>query len=252
MKVFLLSSLFITISFISLIGNQSKASTHEKMLQNIHLVLLDTRPYTFKDKSGNKTGYFHDAAKRITHGISKKTELTIASPQRIVRDLPRGNFDCIIAVNSEFIKNNFTFIADTGLVLDVGILPHHQKVLSDYNDLSDMKIAVVKGTTFDPKFDSDDQISKILTPNYSSSIKMLNALRVDGAGGALSSLKYSAKQAGISMNNFGKPLIFNTLNVWFSCNNDFADQNDLSPIRKRVVELRDNGVLMAIQESYLK
>lgn len=248
----MIKKILITLASTCLIAAPAFAGNENKQPEVITISLLDTIPYAFRKDDGSKTGYFYDIVTLISQKLPYETKIAIAAPNRIVRDLPRNAFNCIMAVNSDFISSNSGFHVDTNLNLQVGILPNKSTTLSSYEDLQGKRIAVVKGTTFDPKFDTDTNINKDFTPNYISSAKMLHAERVHGASGVITSLRYSAKTSGIDPQDFGEPLIFATMDVWFSCNPEFAQNHDLSHLEKVITQLRDEGHFQRIQDKYLK
>ena len=215
--------------------------------------IFEAPPYGIYSKDGNKDGYFVQILQEISQDHDIKLQIKLQPIKRTTKTLITGENHCSILASSKFVKTTYTWIETSGIKLETGILPKKGIRLKQYKDLYGLKIGIVQGTSFNNKFDTDEKIIREISSDYPSSVRLLATGRVQAIAGALSTFYYNAKLQKIPIDRyFDEPLIFNSLDIGFVCNKEYAVQNDLSKLKNAVKEMRKNGRLKQIHDNFIK
>lgn len=215
--------------------------------------IFEAPPYGIYLKDGKKDGYFVQILQELSQEYDIKMQIKLQPIKRTTKTLITGENHCSILASSKFVKTTYTWIEATGLRLEAGIIPQKGIRLRQYEELYGLKIGVVQGTSFNNKFDTDEKIIREMSTDYPSSVRQLATGRVQAIAGAVSTLYYNAKLQKIPIDRyFDDPFVFNSLDIGFVCNKEYADQNDLSKLKNAVKEMRENGRLKQIHDNFIK
>ncbi|WP_420415204.1 substrate-binding periplasmic protein [Roseibium sp.] len=216
----------------------------------VRLALFDTPPYVFTSKN-ILGGLFYELARKLQDTPDINIDLKILPRKRLADSLLSNSQDCTFLADTHTNRRNFSLIEKTGLNIDIGILPKKGVTITKYDDLYRLRIATVRGTKLDKKYDSDRAIEKDFTTDYLMSIKMLVRNRVDAVAGSFLSFRYIAKMVGQSQSDlFGKPLVFASKSIWLVCNHTFSQKEVSKELADRLAKLRNSGAIAKIEEKY--
>ncbi len=173
--------------------------------------------------------------------------------RRLLQEITDGRIDCSLIVGTPLVKKTYNLIEPLGEDLVAGILPHKSKMISSYEDIQDMTIAVPEGVIFYPRFDNDLAVNKIRTSGYDHALKLLALGRVDAVAGSVTTYQITANMLGPPFGNvLGDPLVFYKTGLWFGCSPKFKDSEAIALLRASITKLRDNGKIKNIFDSYKK
>jgi len=212
---------------------------------------MELIPYGFENTDGKKTGILLDVLSEIRDASGVGLPVKTLPLKRLLLTLLRDMKSCTLVIDSQIITDNLDLVEPIGYELTAGILPLAGVRLKDYSSLKEKLIAVPLGVQFDQKFDTDNSLTKLSTPQYLNAIKMMQARRVDAVAGAIPVIQYIAMQEGLSANFFDRPLILVKKNIYLACGSNL-DKNDRVKLQQAVISLRLKGKIQEIFDSYLK
>ena len=218
----------------------------------LRIGIMDLPPYSYLDAERNRRGILIEVAEAILKESGLEGTVETVPIKRLFITLQKGNsFDCTITAMDEgpFTKK-FDLIETIGWDLQFGFIPRRGVDLSSYADLSKLRIAVARGILLTDQFDKDESLNKILVSGYPSAMMMLDRGRVDAAAGVVSSLLFSAKEAGLTFKNFGKPMELLVKPVWLYCTFRSPALKHREQIRKAVVAVRESGLVREVIARY--
>jgi len=232
---------YLAITFLSL----NVASS----VEGVGMVAMEQILYGFEDDEGKTTGALYDflVAVRISSGIGLPVKIQPA--KRLLSTMLRGGKNCTVLIDSPDVIGRMDIIEPIGFQLAAGILPVAGIKLKDYSSLKHLQIAVPLGIEFDDRFHSDNTLNKVSTPQYINGIKMMALGRVDAVAGAVSVLKFIAKQEGLNNHFFDDPLIFVESNLHLVCSFQLS-KNERKKLQQAVIKLRLSGKTQEIFNSY--
>jgi len=215
----------------------------------VGMIAMEQVLYGFENVQGEKTGALYDllVAIRSTSGIG--LPVVIQPAKRLLATMSRGKKNCTAVINSPDIIKSFDVIEPIGYKLAAGILPVAGIKLKKYSSLKKIKIAVPLGIVFDDKFHSDKTLNKVSTPKYINGIRMMKLGRVDAVAGAVSVLKFIAKQEGLSHHFFDDPLVFTESDLYLVCSFQL-NNNERDKLQQAVIKLRSSGKAQEIFNRY--
>jgi polar amino acid transport system substrate-binding protein len=173
----------------------------------------------------------------------------IQPTKRLLATMIRGQKNCTILVDSPEVVESLDLVEPIGYKLSAGILPVAGVKLKDYSHLKNIKIAVPLGIIFDNRFHSDKTLAKVSTPLYINGIKLMQLGRVDAVAGAVSVLKFIAKQEGLGEHFFDHPLVFVESDLYLVCSFHLS-KNERNKLQQAVIKLRLSGQAQKIINSY--
>lgn len=217
----------------------------------VRFAIMELTPYGMINEEGTRSGYLYEVSNLILKTAGFPPHNTVLPIKRVIKGLMVGDFDCSIFAETPFAKDNFNLLEKIGKKLEVGVLPAKGIKLRSYEDLSNIKIALPLGISLSPKFDTDKDLEKISSAGYSQAVKMLSRGRVEAIGGALDSLRYSARQFGLDPDQvFDQAYLFVDLDMWLTCPNKKLAPESIERLRIAVRKLRKNGKILDIIDRY--
>ncbi len=231
---------FLQLIFISAYGNDLKNET--KML------IMDQSPYGYMSKNGKVTGILYEILDEILNESSIKSTAKIIPTKRLLRTMLNNDKVCTIVADTPDVTS-FEKIEPIGFKVTAGILPAYGIKLYEYSNLQNLKIAVPLGIIFDERFHNDSSLKKIRPPHYTNAVKMLKVGRVDAIAGAIHMLKFIAKNEGISLHIFDKPLVMIEIDMYLFCTKS-VDINLQGILKESFINLKNTGRIQVLLESY--
>ena len=215
----------------------------------VGMIAMEQILYGFENDQGEKTGALYDLLVEIRNTSGIGLPVIIQPAKRLLATMSRGKKNCTAVINSPDVINSLDVIEPIGYKLAAGILPAAGIKLKEYSSLKKIKIAVPLGIVFDDKFHSDKSLNKVSTPKYINGIKMMKLGRVDAVAGAVSVLKFIAKQEGLNNHFFDDPLIFTESDLYLVCSFQL-NNNERDKLQQAVIKLRSNGKAQDIFNRY--
>jgi len=215
--------------------------------QSVRFGVMALTPYVFYDEEGTPQGNLYNIAKAITKEGNFHRNVDIEPIKRLGNSiLTKQVLDCSLFGDVPNIRNNYTLIESTGIDVDFGILPRKGIHITDYSDLSNIRIGVPLGISIGHPFDTDDSLNKVQAKNYRSGMLMLKHNRFDALAGVISSLQYAGRENGVTAESYGEPYITKRIPIWVVCRPNFASDALARKIRTAVITLRENGTIAKI------
>lgn len=212
---------------------------------------IGQEPYSYIDENGNTAGYTYEIANAILEHAGYRTKANPAPMKRLLRNMKIGATDCMIAAKSPYTTEHYTFIEELGHDLKAGFVPRVGIDLNSYDDLKKWRIGVPAGMTIGDPFDSDESLTKVVTPDYPKSANMLKYGRIDVIMGAIESIKFGAYKAYNKVKlEHGTTLILYRFKLGLICNNDVANSEMVRKLKASTFELRENGSINTIIQNF--
>jgi len=207
-------------------------------------------PYGYISGEGQKTGILYEILDRIVKASDMTIPINIMPTKRLVSTMLDNEKVCSIFVNSPDTAP-FDIIEPIGYQLTGGILPASGIKLDDYSKLQELIIAVPLGIIFDEKFHNDTSLNKVRPPHYINAVKMLKRGRVDAIAGAIPILKFLAKQQGMSLSIFDKPLVMLRGEMYLFCTKS-VHKNVRDKMKETLIHLKNKGEIQKLLDSYFE
>mgnify|MGYP003865932897 CR=1 FL=1 len=232
--------LFLQLLFIVSYANDLKSDT--KML------IMEQSPYGYISKSGKTTGILYEIMGEILSTSGINSSIYIIPSNRLITTMSNNEKVCTLAANTPDVSS-FDLIEPVGFKFSAGILPASGIKLNNYSNLNSIVIAVPLGVMFDEKFHNDDSLTKVRPHHYINAVKMLQRGRIDAIAGAIHVLKFLAKNEGMSLSIFGKPLILFDSDVYLVCTKS-VEKYFQNKLKESLIHLKNNGKIQVLLDSY--
>tara|TARA_R110000737_G_scaffold3578_2_gene12142 strand:- start:14988 stop:15758 length:771 start_codon:yes stop_codon:yes gene_type:complete len=216
---------------------------------DIAILTMAQLPYGYSSNNGESTGVFYDILNEIVTLAGLNTENVITPSKRLYKLINSKTKICTLAADTPLMLEKLDNIAATNFFIQAGILPREGIKLTDYSSLKGITIAVPLGINIDDKFHQDNSLLKVFPSQYLNAIKMLKINRVDAVAGAISTLEFLAKSAGMKSSELGKPLIFSQYNVHLFCSYNIS-KSTRSKLKAAVITLKSQGKITEIINQY--
>jgi len=215
---------------------------------DIQILVMKQVPYGYISDEGKKTGVLYEILDKLLKESNETTSIGIIPTKRLISTMLNKEKVCSIFVNSPE-TSPFDIIEPIGFQITGGILPAAGIKLDDYSKLQGIVIAVPLGIIFDEKFHNDDSLKKVHPPHYINAVKMLRFGRIDAIAGAIHVLKFIAKQEGISLSIFDKPLVMIQAEMYLVCTKS-VKKSMRNKLQETLIRLKREGEIQKILNSY--
>lgn len=210
-------------------------------LQTIKVGLFNVPPFSYKNEIGAIDGVTYKFLEKISKKSEIKFEYHLLPYQRLLNSLKDGSIDLAMFYPSDSYKENFKPLCET-IGNDNLVILNEKITGKNLGDLKSKKIAILRGAKYSEEFENNSDISKILVNNYTQSISMLLAGRVDGIvipKVALSYLLYTNKNlAGIK---FPNSFVLNHKKNWIHVRSHFPEELKQKIIQANVDVINSNS-----------
>jgi polar amino acid transport system substrate-binding protein len=161
---------------------------------------------------------------------------------RMIKSLEDGRLDiAVIFRNADLID----FVNYTGRVsyAKVAIVPQKNRLIKEYQQLLQLSgIAVIRGASFGPKFDTDQNLKKYFVNDYIQGLSMLKLGRVNAVVGSLAGIEYTSSVIGVDMKGWGKPFLLSDKEWWLH----FSKKSE-----HKITETQLKKAVQALYQTYL-
>lgn len=226
-------------------------ATHVDASQ-IRFGIFDHPPYAYKNENGAYVGTLYEVASAILERSGLQGVNQVLPSTRLFQQLSKGSTDCSLMIKNNITQANFNLIEPIGEIVSTGITPRQGVDLKEYEDLSNLKIAVPRGIYIYEPFDNDGGLNKVWSTNYEHSASMLLRGRVDGMAGVVESLLFNTRKLGMAPDEIGESLVFSRYPIWLLCAHGSVPSEILERLKTAVASLRKEGTIRKIFKAHVE
>jgi polar amino acid transport system substrate-binding protein len=181
--------------------------------QTIKIITIDAPPWVSRSPdTGELHGAFVDVVDELANRTDYAFEITLSPFARVGRELELGVQDCTILAP---LPPSLTTMGELILKQPLGVIGH-----------SNLNII----------FDKD----------YATGLRKLARGRVDAVAGAIPTLQYIARGAGVEA-YLGAPLVLAYIPLNFQCSKKSNHLDAMGPINQAIKSMHDDGVINDIK-----
>lgn len=211
----------------------------------LKVITIEIAPWAYKSEaSGEYVGMFPQIIRELEKRTNREIKMTLSPYARINKELESGRQDCTILVSDEkrreiTIKGEFLFGHPVGIIAKKGIY------LGSYEDMSNLKITLLRGSSISERFDSDDNLKKEFDTDYLISLRKLQHDRVDAIAGAIPTIQYLAKNNSMA-DLLGEPLELNVEPIYLQCSKISEHINEMKELNDAIKSIKNDSTLNSI------
>lgn len=213
----------------------------------IHFITIDVAPWAYLNKTtGEPEGAFVEIVNAMSSELGAPIHIDITPFARVERELTQGIQDCTILVP---LQNDMIQSGEVVAFHPVGLIPNKSVTITRYEDLSKLKISVIRGASITEQFDNDTSLNKEIDTDYAMGLRKVARGRLDAIVGAIPTLQHLAEEENLSK-FLGTPYSLVDIPLVLQCAKNtqhFAQMSDFNQILQK---LKDNGTIAKIQAKY--
>ncbi len=218
--------------------------------KGLSAAIFDIAPWGYLDNDGNIAGIEYEIISAIAEEMAEDIDIQLVPYKRMLENLEAGVVDFAIFYRSAKSEQSGEPLAKWGK-LDIIVVGRAGTDLRSYEDLRPLTVAVRLGGLFDPHFNNDATLKKLVVDNYAHGLKMLMAKRVDAVIGTAATLFYECQNMGVPAEELGVPFIIASTEDWLHISRKSAHQDKKEKIARAVHKLVGNGTFARIFSKYL-
>ena len=229
------------IVFIILIGSFSSVANSAEL----KFITLEVPPWAHYDKVLNKfVGIFPSLVEEIEKRSGHQIRITLTPYARINRELESARQDCTMLIRDDYRDRNTT---KGELILNhpMGVIARKSLSLNRYEDLKEMRISLLRGSTVSDKFDRDSSLKKDFSTDYNIGLLKLKHGRLDAIAGAIPTIQHIAKGAGLSY-ILGSVLELKSEPVFFQCSKNSRKIHYFNDVNSAIKSMKLDSTLTRI------
>lgn len=213
--------------------------------ETIKISTIGISPYGIESEGGVSGVYFELANQLFDSEI--KIEHTIYPYARIIHELKTGQTDLTIMFKYDELKNDVVYIASLPPLKNVvvGISGSRFKSIKE---LEGKRIAYLRGASFSKVIENNNAITLYKTTNFTKSVEMLKAGRVEAVIGPLEALIMAAKNMDETAHIFGTPLVVSERTPWLQASKK-AKHLNIQKLKSRFMTLLENDKLEQLKKN---
>lgn len=205
--------ILIKISFISLIFTCAYANTEDDTI----IIATHIEPPLVYIKDGVFAGPNVEVAKVLMDAAGKKATFIYCPFARCLTMTKDGKADMMIAINKTMEREKYLdYLAQpfSSKITPVRFYVKQGSILKidNYEDLQGLNIGVLRGATYFPRFDNDNQLNKVDITTHKQLIEMLLKNRIDTFLGRELSIKSRVDEDVYNTELVVTPYIYNKTN----------------------------------------
>jgi polar amino acid transport system substrate-binding protein len=211
----------------------------------LKFITLEVPPWAYYDNVLNKfVGIFPSLVEEIEKRSGHQIKITLAPYARINRELESARQDCTMLIRDDY-RDRETKKGELILNHPMGVIAREGLSLNRYEDLKEMRISLLRGSTVSDKFDKDSSLKKDFSTNYNISLLKLKHGRLDAIAGAIPTIQYIAKGKGLGY-ILGATLELKSEPVFFQCSNHSKNIQYFEDINSVIKSMRLDSTLTRI------
>jgi polar amino acid transport system substrate-binding protein len=213
----------------------------------LKLVTIDTAPWAYNE-GGRPKGVFVDIVNEIARRTGLEMAIALHPFARIPRELEAGRQDCTILL---WVEDWAPFmVAGEEVSTHVfGIVARKGLTLRGLDDLAGRPVSMLRGLSLGPQFDNDTRMVRQFDTDYAQGLRKLAHGRVDAVAGALPTIHYLARTAGLT-DALGTELTQTELSLKFQCTKASRQQARMAPINDAIRAMRADGAIERIKAGW--
>lgn len=213
----------------------------------LKFISLEVSPWGWRDsESGAMQGAFVEMVKEIDQRVEASISISLTPFARVDRELEMGGHDCTILIPRD---ENVVVSGEVIAYHDIGLVAGKNVPLPDYESLAGKRVALLRGSSITPRFDTDETFSKIYDTDYLISLRKLERSRVDAVAGAIPTIRYLADTNGLS-DALGESLKLADVPLTLQCSRKSEKLNWLPELNRAISEMKAEGVIERIKSQY--
>jgi polar amino acid transport system substrate-binding protein len=217
--------------------------------RDLKFITIDVAPWAWADgPTGRLMGVFPDVVRELERRTGNRIAMSLQPFARINRELEAAAQDCTIIV---WIDSNERIVRKGELVSDhpMGVIARPGVTLKTYDDLKPLTIAVLRGAPTDPRFDNDTSLKKDYdTTDYGQGLAKIAHNRVDAVAGAMPTIQFLARQAGIPL---GDQLQLGNIPLLLQCALKSPNLDQMPALNQAIRDMQQDGTMARIlKENY--
>ena len=212
---------------------------------------MDAIPWAYFDKATNQySGIFPDIVRELEVRTGYKIKMTLTPYARVNRELETGRQDCTILI-SEKNRSHIANIGELVFNIPMGVIARKNLSISDYQDLYKLKISVLRSLVITDEFAQDEKLNKEYDTGYSLGLRKLLHGRVDAIAGTIPTIKYLAKERGMS-DLLGTPFLLSLEPIYLQCSKISLKKEKIKKLNFAMKQMRESMAINLIVERYWK
>ena len=212
--------------------------------QTIKIITIDAPPWVSRSPdTGELHGAFVDVVDELANRTDYAFEITLSPFARVGRELELGVQDCTILAP---LPPSLTTMGELILKQPLGVIGHSNLALTSDSDLAGKRISVLRGAALATKLGANTNLNMVFDKDYATGLRKLARGRVDAVAGAIPTLQYIARAAGVEA-YLGAPLVLAYIPLNFQCSKKSNHLDAMEPINQAIKSMRDDGVINDIK-----
>lgn len=215
--------------------------------ESLRIVTIALPPYGYIE-NGIETGLTYELGNRIAQEAGLDPINNILPFARSMEEVVSGTADMVIMFPNQTINANAKNLGSI-LPMETVIFGRADSTYRSLKDLHGKTIASVRGAEYDDRITKKNGMILYLTDNYTQSLKMLLAGRVEAVIGPKLGLYYTARKNKYPKHAFGTPLVLSTRQGCVFISNK-APETLAKKILDAMDRIRKNGTVTMLLEKY--
>lgn len=207
----------------------------------LRFVSIETAPWASRSADGTLSGFFPDVVRELERRRGRAATLSLQPFVRIGQELESGAQDCtILAAKPEW--QTFARLGEVIYRHEIGVVARRDVSLRTPGDLRGKRFSVLRGLALGPAFDADPQVGREEDTDYQIGLRKLTHRRVDGVAGAIQTIEFLARQAGLEA-QLGDRLTLGNLPLALQCSRKTVDAKEMSRLNTLLRNMLDDGTV---------
>jgi polar amino acid transport system substrate-binding protein len=208
----------------------------------LKFVTLEVAPWAYREEgSDNYQGIFPDLVKEIEKRTGHKIKITLAPYVRINRELEAARQDCTMLISDDE-REKITIRGALIFNHPMGVVGRKSLSINSYEDLSGIKISLLRGSVISGRFDADENLKKDYDTDYKISLEKIKHGRLDAIAGAIPTIQYLANKSGYG-DLLGKPFELAQEPIYLHCSKGSENVKYIDDINDAIEEIKNDSTL---------
>lgn len=219
----------------------------ESSAESFNFITMEVAPWAYRDlKNGSYSGIFPDLVREIERRTGYKIAITLTPYARIDRELDSLRQDCTMLVRSDY-RDKITQLGELIFNHPMGVIPQRGLRLESYEDLTGVRISVLRALSMTEQFNNDHSLKKEMDTSYEIGLRKMNHGRLDAIAGAIPTIQYLAKANGMT-DLLGKPLELSVEPIYLQCSKESKAINHLPYLNETIQRIKADNTLERVLE----
>ena len=222
-------------------------------IKDIKTCVVQLAHWGEKDKkSGMLKGIYPEIFEEFSRRSGIKLNLMLAPYPRVMHFiLSDDGCDLTISLPSDAVMDQ----AKIGVniwTIKMGIISKPFNHIDKYHHLHGQNIGLLRGARISQKFDSDTSFNKVTFVNYSKTLKMLKADRIDAIAGDIEIINSIIHHTPKLRDRFSSPLLLTELPLHVIVSSKFRHLQYFPKLNEVFISMKDDGTIKKIIYDNLK